>query len=175
MKLMIISAVKSVSLIVIAWGALCSTAFCQEGHNDMHSEHESDGLEIGLSVGYAYLKEDREDGVNLHLHLMKRLSGEGLQKYFSVGVGVETIITDEKHYAAMFSLAAHPWRNLVLSVSPGLEWAKHEGKWESEYATHLEAAYNFEGSGFHYGPTISYSKTKDDQHYAIGIHIGVPL
>ncbi|MDH3948341.1 MAG: hypothetical protein OEU74_05205 [Gammaproteobacteria bacterium] len=175
MKLEIVAAVKSLSLIVIALGGLCSTAFCQEKHNDVHSEHESGGMEVGLSVGYAYLKEDKEEGVNLHLHLMKRLSGEGLQKYFSIGIGAETIIADEKHYAAMFSLAAHPTRNLVLSVSPGVEWAKHEGKWESEYATHIEAAYIFEGPDFHYGPAISYSKAKDEQHYAIGIHIGVPL
>ncbi|MCF6208616.1 MAG: hypothetical protein L3J61_04430, partial [Ghiorsea sp.] len=92
--------------------------------------------------------------------------------HISLRLGVETIITDETHYAAMLSLAVHPWRNLVLSVSPGIEWAKHAGTWESNNAIHLEAAYTFESTGFHYGPVIGYSKTAHTQHYTAGIHFG---
>lgn len=175
MKHQFISVVKAVSIIIIAWGSLNSDALCQEQHRKTHSGHESGETEVGVSLGYSYLEEEKENGINLHFHFMKRLTGEGIQKYLSVGLGVETIFTDEQHYGAMISLGVHPWRNLVISVSPGWEWAKHDGEWESGYATHLEAAYVFEGPGFHYGPVIGYSKTQDDQHYTVGLHFSVPL
>lgn len=106
---------------------------------------------------------------------MKRLSDEGFQKYFSLGFGVETIFTDEKHYGAMITLAVHPWENVIFAISPGVAWEEHEGETKSSYATHVEAAYVFETAHYHIGPVVGYSKTEDDEHYAIGVHIGVPL
>ena len=151
---------------------LSSTVLSEEDHHD-HEMHE---WELGVSFGYANLKTENEEGSNIHLHLLKRLEGDGIQKYFSVGFGAEMIVTDEKHYGAMVTLAAHPWRDLVLSVSPGFEWANHEGAWEREYATHLEAAYTFDVSEkYHIGPVIGYSKTSEAEHYTVGIHIGIPL
>ena len=175
MKHQIIATVKAITVIFILIGSLSSVAYCNEENGHEHDKHDSGGLEVGVSIGYAYLEEENEDGMNLHLHAMKGLSGNGIQKYLSIGFGLETIFTDEEHYGAMISLGIHPWRNLVLSVSPGWEWAKHDGEWESGYATHLEATYLFEGSGFHYGPVFGYSKTQDDQQYTIGIHFGLPL
>ena len=175
MKNRILAGVNAVAVIIISLGTLSSTAFCQENHTDAHAGHESSDFELGVAIGYAYLEEEKENGVNLHLHVMKRLSGEGIQKYLSVGFGLETIFTEEEHYGAMVTLGIHPWRNLVFAISPGWEWVKHEGEWESGYATHLEAAYTFEGSGFHYGPVVGYSKTQHDQHYTIGIHFGFPF
>ena len=175
MKYKMIAAVKAAIVIIFTWGSLSSVGLCQEQHTEIHNGHENSEIEIGVSVGYAYLEEEKEDGVNLHLHVMKNLSGEGIQKYLSVGFGIETIFADEEHYSAMLSLGIHPWKNLVLTVSPGWEWAKHDGVWESGYATHIEATYLFEGDGFHYGPVVGYSKTQDDQHYTIGVHFGVPL
>lgn len=66
------------------------------------------------------MKTEGEEGVNLHLHLLKRLEGDGIEKYFSVSFGAEMIVTNEKHYGAMVTLAIHPWRDLILSVSPRL-------------------------------------------------------
>lgn len=175
MSRMTSSAIKATAAIAIGWGGLSTPAFCQEQHADGHDHHEPGGMEMGLSLGYAYLKEEKDSGLNLHLHVMKRLSGEGLEKYFSVGLGVETIFSNEKHYATMVSLAVHPLKNLVLSISPGVAWARHEGEWESEYATHLEASYVFEGSDFHYGPVLGYSRTRDEQHYNVGVHFGMPF
>jgi hypothetical protein len=169
----IITSLRAGTLILLSWGALSSVAFSQEQQSGIHNDHESDELEVGVSVGYAYLEEEKEEGINLHLHVMKRLSNEGIQKYLSIGFGVETIFTNEDHYGAMFSLGIHPLPNLVLTVSPGWEWEKHEGVWESGYATHIEATYVFEGSGFHYGPVASYTKAQDDQHFSIGMHFGM--
>ncbi len=144
-------------------------------HKTSHNHNEESGFELGLSVGYAYLKEEKDKGAVLHAHLMKRLSGEGIQEYFSLGFGVETIFSDEQHYGAMVTIAAHPSDNIILSLSPGIEWEEHEGETKSSYATHIEAAYVFETSHYHIGPVIGYSKTEDDEHYTIGVHIGVPL
>jgi len=170
-----LTVIKSMIFIVIGWGSVNTLAFSQEQKSKAHDGHEVGGMEVGLSVGYVYLKEDKKSGINFHLHVMKRLSGEGLQKYLSIGLGAETIISKEKHYSAMVTLGVHPWKNLVLSVSPGMEWAEHDGKWESEYATHFEATYVFEGSNFHYGPVVGYSKARDEQHYTIGVHFGMPF
>lgn len=143
------------------------------GHSELHGEGA--GFELGLSVGYAYLKEEKEEAPVLHAHLMKHLSDEGWLKYFSLGIGVETIFTDERHYGAMVTVAVHPWEHVIIAVSPGVAWEEHEGETHSSYATHIEAAYVFETSHYHIGPVVGYSKTEDDVHYNIGVHIGVPL
>ncbi len=162
-----------IKILTVATIGLNGLVFAEEEHHD-HEMHE---WELGVSFGYANLKTEDEEGGNIHLHLLKRLEGDGIQKYFSVGFGAEMIVTDEKHYGAMVTLAAHPIEDLVLSVSPGFEWANHEGHgWEREYATHLEAAYTFDVSeNYHIGPVIGYSKTSEAEHYTVGIQIGIPL
>jgi len=168
---------RALRAITLGLFVLNTAALSEEDHHDLHDSHEMHEWELGVSFGYANLKTEGEEGGNLHLHLLKRLEGDGFEKYFSVGFGAEVIVTDEKHYGAMLTLAYHPVEDLVLSVSPGFEWAKHEGSsWEREYATHLEAAYSFDVSeNYHVGPVIGYSKTKDAEHYTVGIHIGIPL
>ena len=162
---------RALTAITLGTFALSTVALSEEDHH-----HETHEWELGISFGYANLKTEGEEGGNLHLHLLKRLEGDGFEQYFSVGFGAEMIVTDEEHYGAMLTLAYHPVEDLVLSVSPGFEWANHEGDWEREYATHLEVAYAFDISeDFHLGPVIGYSKTKDTEHYTVGIHIGIPL
>jgi len=159
--------------ISISLAGLSTAALSEEDHHVGHEGHE---WELGISAGYANLKTEGEEGVNLHLHLLKRLGDDGLKKYFSAGFGAEVIRTDETHYGAMVTLAYHPVEDLTLSISPGLEWEKHEGSWESHYATHYEAAYSFDISkSYHIGPVIGYSKTSEAEHYTVGIHIGIPL
>ncbi len=162
---------KLVALATVSCGSINALASSPEKHDG----HESSDVEVGLSIGYTYLKEEKEEGATLHLHVMKKLTDEGFGQYFSYGVGVETIILKESHYGAMVTLAVNPWRDLILSVSPGIEWVKHEGEWESGYATHFEVTYLFEGPRFHYGPVLGYAKTQDAQHYTAGIHFGIPL
>jgi hypothetical protein len=139
-------------------------------------QHSDDNWEIGLSSGYANLKTEKEEGANLHFHLMKSLGEEGFAQYFSVGFGAEVIVTDEEHYGAMLTLAIHPTEDLTFEVSPGFEWANHDGSWEREYSTHLEVTYAFDISeSFHLGPVVGYSKTKDSEHYTVGLHLGTSL
>lgn len=162
-------------LVAISIGSigLSTAAMSEEDHHGSHEGHE---WELGASIGYANLPTEGTEGTGLHLHILKRLDGDGIEKYFSIGFGGEMLITDEKHYAAMVTLGIHPWRDLVLSVAPGFEWANHEGEWEREYATHFEAVYSFDISeNYHIGPAIGYSKTSEAEHYTVGIHIGIPL
>ena len=172
--------IRAFVAISIGLVGLSSAALSEEEHHEVHEgHHEMHEWELGVSVGYANLTTEDEEGANLHIHLLKRLEGDGFEKYFSVGFGAEMIVTtdNEKHYGAMVTFAYHPVEDLVLSVSPGFEWAKHEGSsWEREYATHLEAVYSFDVSeNYHIGPVIGYSKTSDAEHYTVGIHIGIPL
>jgi len=166
-----------VCLLVFGRGtpALCEAESDHE-HGHDHAVHGASAWELGLSTGYVYLRTEKEDAAGLHLHLMRRLGQEGPGKYVSLGAGVETIFATHEHYSLMGSVGIHPWRDLVLQISPGVQWVKHEGEWESEYATHLEAAYVFPiNRRFHLGPVIGYSKTRHDEHTMIGVHLGIHL
>lgn len=171
-KRIIVGFVVLVNIILCGKSALASENVDREAS---HKEKGESGFELGLSVGYAHLKTEEDNAPALHLHLLKRLSDEGFQKYFSLGFGIETILADEKHYGAMVTMAVHPTENIIFSVSPGVAWEEHEGETKSSYATHLEAAYLFETSHYHIGPVVGYSKTEDEEHYTIGVHIGIPL
>ncbi len=144
----------------------------------MAQEHHHEDWELGIAVGQANLVTEDREGMNLHFHLMHGLGDEeGLAQYFSIGLGAETIITDEEHYGLMLTVAFTPIESLTLAVAPGFEWAKHDGvDWERAYATHFEIAYSFEiAKGYHIGPSLDYSKTDETEHYAIGIHLGISL
>jgi len=155
-------------IIVLASGLVAQGAITQSEQNT-HHDHTS---EIGLSVGYTYLDGEDESAPGLHLHLMRRLPGEGLQRHFSVGLGVETIFAAHQHFGVMGSVAVYPWRSLVLTASPGVVFADHDGEWENEYATHVEASYGFEWRNFEVGPAIGFSQAVNDRHYMLGVHIG---
>ncbi len=166
---------KTIALAALFSSLLSLPAMAEEDvHNDADHAHAAE-IELGLSLGYAYLKEEDKHGTSIHLHINKGLADEGLMSRVSIGLGVETIITDEQHYAAMVSVNIQPWDNLILSYAPGIEWAKHHTSWASEYANHFEATYIIENKDFHFGPVIGYSSTRDAQHFTAGIHFAMPL
>jgi len=130
-------------------------------------------LELGLSAGLVHLDGENEDAPGLHVHLSKRLGQEGMVQYLSLGVGGEAIFADHDHYTLMLPFSAYPWRGLVLSVAPGIKWAEHDGEWESEYATHLEAGYALELGEYDIGPIVGFSSSSEEEHYMAGIHFGI--
>ena len=155
-------------LVLIAMPTLSET------HHDNHSHHGHDtsGFELGMSLGQVDLGEEEGAGPGLHVHLGKRLGHHGLADMVSIGVGGEWIFTEEKHYSLMLSITVYPWKGLAFSVAPGFLWAEHDGEMEREYSTHLEAAYLFELGQFDLGPVVGYSKTADEDHTMIGVHLG---
>ena len=169
----IITSIKVLTVATVGLIGLSTAALSEEDHHGAHKAHE---WELGVSVGYVNLKTEGEEGTMLDLHLMKELDGDGLEKYFSVGLGAEVVFSHDNHYVAMVILAYHPTENIVLSVAPGLEWAKHDGETEREYVTHYEAVYNLiHSEKYHIGPMIGYSKTKESEDYTVGIHVGIPF
>ena len=172
-----------------------------QGHNGHHI-HEAGGFEIGLSIGWVRLEEDghhheeeehheegehheeeehheedghSEDALGVHLHIGKRLADEGILSKVSLGIGGEVIFSEEEHYGLMAFATVHPWKGLKLSVGPAIEWAKHDGEWDSHYATHMEAAYVFDVDEIHIGPAFGYSTSDHGEHYSVGLHIGYHL
>lgn len=163
-----------VCLVVVLLGlGIADPAYGEDDHAG-HG-HDTSGIELGLSVGYVHLDEEDEDSLGLHVHLSKRLGHEGLLERLGLGVGGEVIFAEHEHYSLLFPLAMYPWRGLILAVAPGIEWAEHDEDWETAYATHLEAAYVFEIGDYDVGPVVDYSKSDNDEHYMIGIHLGIHL
>lgn len=164
---------NGVSIIAIIVGLLTlGSAFGQEPHD--HGHH-SEGVELGGSVGYVHLDHENEDALGLHLHVSKRLGDSGLAEHLAIGLGGEVVFADHKHYGTMLTLTACPCGGLVVSLGPGVEWAEHEGGWESEFSVHVETAYVFEIGDYDIGPVIGYSWTDHDEHYMAGIHMGIHL
>ncbi|MDA0577351.1 MAG: hypothetical protein O3B24_04560 [Verrucomicrobia bacterium] len=157
--------------VALCVGTALNIASAEDAH--AHHGHDLSGPELGVSIGYVHLLEEEEDALGIHAHLMQRLGGDGIQQHLAVGVGAEYLFSDEEHYALMLSLAVYPWRGLVLSVSPGIQWAEHEGETEAEYSTHLEATYVFTAGEYDFGPVVDYSWTADEAHYMIGLHLGI--
>jgi hypothetical protein len=156
---------------------LCFTALpalCEDSHvGHQHHSHDTRGVELGLSAGYAYLDGEDESAPGLHIHLSKRLGQKGIMKHLALGIGGEAIFADHEHYALMLPFSVNAWRGLVLSVAPSIAWAKHEGEWESEYVTHLEASYVFELGEYDMGPVVGYSSSSEEEHYMVGLHFGI--
>jgi hypothetical protein len=164
------------ALFIAVWvGNIVELTFAGDAHDHTHLGHDLSGPEFAVSAGYTHLVEENDNVLGIHAHLLHRLGDEGLRRHIAIGVGTEYLFSDEEHYVLMFTLAVHPWRGLVLSVSPGVQWAEHEGDIEAEYSTHLEAAYVFFIGKYDIGPVIGYLCTKDEEHYMTGLHIGIHL
>ena len=140
-------------------------------HHEEH-KHHSHANELGASLGYVYMDTEGESAAGLHLHYMRRLRGDGIQRHFGLGAGFEAILADHMHYNVMGSLGIYPYRALVLIISPGVLIVEHHDEFETRYSTHVEAAYGFTLGNFHVGPVIGFARSGDDTHYMAGVHFG---
>lgn len=187
--------VQLLAFTVMAGVMIAQTSRAAEPHA-CHDHSDESGIELGFSAGYARLSEDEEhhaeteldghadhdeahesddNGLALHVHVGHRLGEHGLLAHVSLGIAGEVIFAEHDHYGVMGYAALYPWRGLVLSIGPGVEWAKHDDGWESAYTTHLEAAYVFDVGDYHIGPAVDYSRTDSAEHFTVGIHLGVHL
>lgn len=139
--------------------------------SDGHDHHDH-SIEMGVSVAYVYLDAEDASAPGLHLHLMRRLGGDGFLRHVGIGVGLEGIFADHTHYGVMLSIAIFPWRTLVVTLSPGLAFADHDGEWETEYVSHIEASYGFMVGEYEVGPVVGFADSPGDEHYMVGIHVG---
>jgi hypothetical protein len=139
----------------------------EEDHQSHHHLNE-----IGISTGIVRMQPETETAAGLHLHAMRRFGDEGLKKFFGVGLGFEVIFSEHRHYVIMGALGVFPWKNLVLTFSPGLLTAKEDGENHRLFSFHSEAVYEFEVGGFGIGPALAFSAAGGNTHFTVGIHIG---
>lgn len=141
----------------------------EEGHHHHHDR------EYGAGIGWIAMDPEEETAAGVHVHFMSRLGEEGLAGYLGLGLGFEAILATEMHYNPMLSLGIFPYGDLRLTLSPGVQIARHEGEMEYYYSTHIELSYGFFYRGLEIGPVIGYAHSAEDKHYMVGIHFGRPF
>jgi len=135
--------------------------------NADHEHHEHADFEIGLGSGGFYAVNEEELAVGAHLHALYNLGK------FGVGLGFEAVFFDVFHYGAGAILAYRPMEQIEFAASPGILFANEEtGK--NLFALHLEAMYMFEISEtMHLGPVLGYGFAGADEHWFLGLHLGM--
>ncbi len=186
----VLKRIVTLSVLTVLLACLpAATALCgeHEDHDHNYHSHDVSGYELGLSAGLVHLEEEDENAASLHMHFGKRLGDEGFREHLSLGLGGEVIFAEHQHFAGMLQLSVLPWKGLVLSAAPGILWAEHEGQhedegeheggeeseWETDYTTHLEAAYVLEFGEYDVGPVVGYSWTAEETHFMVGVHFGM--
>lgn len=137
-----------------------------------HHDHHHHLNELGISTGIVLMQPEDETAAGLHLHAMRRLGDEGFMRFFGLGLGVEVIFSDHRHYAFMGTLGVFPWENVVFTFSPGLLLVKEAGESRRLFSFHSEIMYEFTVGGFEMGPALGFAKAGEDTHITVGIHIG---
>ena len=108
--------------------------------------------------------------IGFHLHYIR---GIGKNNRFGVGVGLETILDEHKHYTLSVVLQYRVYKGLILSIAPGLLMRKENSANVFQFAQHIEMAYEFELKEFHIGPVVELGIEKTGIHYMGGIHFGI--
>jgi hypothetical protein len=140
--------------------------------NDNHNEEHHHLNEIGISTGIVWMKPENETAPGLHLHFMRRLGDEGIQKYFGAGFGLEIIFSDHQHYNIMATVGLFPMKNWIITFSPGLLFVREEGETHRHFSFHVETMYEIELGSFEGGPAFGFSVAGGDTHITLGVHIG---
>lgn len=146
-------------------------------HHDHHGHHHSRN-EIGLSGGALYSLEHKEWGVGTHLHYYRTL---GDHSKWALGAMAEYAYVHGSHFTLGAGAKYQLTEKLGIGVLPGITFLQHDddahvadyGNHENKaiFSTHFELVYDlFYWNGFHFGPVIDYSWSKNDSHGMIGIH-----
>ncbi len=148
----------------IALNSFAQTAINNE--NEDHDHHEEHRNHIGLAVGPVYVLHEEEYAPGLHFHYMYLFQVANTE--FGIGLGLESILDEHRHYATSINLSYLPIHNLTLTVSPGIQF----GPDVEEFTSHFEASYEFNFGEIHLGPVLEYAYAKDDEHAMLGLHVG---
>lgn len=137
-----------------------------------HHHHHGHAYELSLSLGLAHLKDEGDNAIGSHIHMLRRLgSGNELER-ISIGFGIEYIHTEHIHLSFLGTLSYNPIAALIVDISPGMLISEHNSKEEIQYITHLELTYEFDLDTFGLGPVVGMIFSDNEQHYMIGIHFG---
>lgn len=135
-----------------------------------HGEHAHDVKnEIALALGPSYSFEEEEWATALHFHYIRKLRHNSK---VGVGVALEAILDEHKHYSIAPLIEFRPIHALAFSFAPGITFEESLSG-ESRFSTHFEATYEFEVGPLHLGPLLEYALSAEDQHMMLGLHVGV--
>lgn len=133
-----------------------------EHHDHIHTHNN----EFAVANSWVYFISEKESSYGLHFHYIRMLRDSD----FGLGLGLERIFDEHRHYSANVSLNYIVNDKWKFGIAPGISF---EGKSAVKPALHLESAYEINLRGFHIGPMIEYAVDNEDSHVSIGIHIGL--
>ena len=144
----------------------------QHNHDDENHSHEdhSHKNEISIAAGIVPIPAEDEIAAGIHLHYIK---GIGESNKFGIGVGLETILDEHKHYTLSAVFQYRIYKGIIIAVAPGLLLRKEGTENVFEFAQHIEAGYEFEIGKIHIGPVVELGFEKNGMHYMGGIHFGI--
>ncbi len=140
-----------------------SPAQALHGHHHDHSHNEA-----GLSVAPAYSLEDKNWGVGIHLHYIRKIA----HSRFGTGIGYERLFGAHGHHTVGLLASYQPTNRLSLVVSPGLGF-ETEQPGHTHFALHFEAAYELEVRQVGLGPVLEIGYDPEGIHISLGIHLGL--
>ena len=143
--------------------------FCLIGYSQNDSAHVHKN-EISIAVGIVPIPAENELTAGLHLHYIR---GIGKKNRFGLGVGLESIIDEHKHFTLSAVLQYRIYRGLALSYAPGILMRLQDDEYIYQMAHHIEITYEFELDKFHIGPVAEVGIEQVGVHYMLGVHIGV--
>ncbi|MDG2209634.1 MAG: hypothetical protein P8K81_06550 [Flavobacteriales bacterium] len=131
-----------------------------------------------MSIAPVWFSGGEEPGakLGLHAHYIKRLNTSP----FGLGVGVEYIVDEHQHqtYSVVGQWTPVPALHFVVAPGVVLEEEDVEGfEYEREvgWAVHFEIVREFALGKLDIGPSLEYALDQHAQHFAIGIHVGIPF
>ena len=144
--------------------SLCS--YSQNGNEfslieDEHLNH------FGVATGPVYVINESEVAPGIHLHYMRLL--EFGNAHFGIGLGLEGIFDEHRHYATSINFSYLPIHALTFTIAPGIQFAPES----EDFTTHFEVVYEFEIGELHIGPVAEYAWSPNDAHAMLGLHIGL--
>ncbi len=131
--------------------------------------HEEHARHAGFLIGSVY-----------NVHEGKWMLGLGAEyevvlpywnRLVGIGVGVEMVLDEHKHYVISLLLPIHPFDKLTFFASPGVMFIEKEEP-GTRFAVHIGAEYEFDLGKYFLAPEFEAAFAGDDIHLMLGIHIG---
>ncbi len=159
---------KELILIILVSTTLLSIRGYGQASSEEKSHHHRN--EISIATGIVPLPAENELTMGFHLHYIRGVGKEGR---FGLGLGLETIIDEHKHYTASVVFQYNIYKGLIVGYSPGVMMRKEGNQNLFQFAQHIETAYEFELGEFHIGPMAELGIEQIGVHYMVGIHVGI--
>jgi hypothetical protein len=166
-----ISFILYISFFVLSTAILAQDEQEHDHDHEHHDHHHSHKNEFGGAVGMVFNLNEQEIAPGFHLHYTRMFGGK--LKNFGLSPGFGFIVGDHNHYAAHLMVVFRPIHAWWIGAGPGVTYFDHHDEWAA--SGHFETGYEFDLGKVHLGPVVEYVFAKDDQHFMLGVHLGVPF